>query len=119
MTRGVVCTDLNGGAEWESQAVDVLQTEIEQRWCTMFAALSAGDDVPPSQRLRAEGMMEAAVLLGIATPDVLVEAMDGCYRVVFGCGIDEACGEDWQAFFPFPQIPAMSKRAPVYPSTRD
>jgi hypothetical protein len=83
--------------------VDVLQTEIEQRWRTMFAALAAGDDVPPSQRLRAEGMMEAAVMLGIATPDVLIEAMDRCYRGVFGCGLDEA----------------MSKRAPVYPSTRD
>ena len=88
--------------------MDVLQTEIEQRWCTMFTALAAGDDVPPSQRLRAEGMMEAAVMLGIATPDVLIEAMDSCYRAVFGCGLDEACGEDWQAFFPFPQIPAMS-----------
>tara|TARA_B110000977_G_scaffold39906_1_gene53650 strand:- start:996 stop:1295 length:300 start_codon:yes stop_codon:yes gene_type:complete len=99
--------------------VDVLQTEIEQRWCTMFTALAAGDDVPPSQRLRAEGMMEAAVMLGIATPDVLIETMDRCYRAVFGCGLDEAFGEDWQAFFPFPQIPAMSKRAPVYPSTRD
>ncbi len=106
-------------SDWESQAVDALQTEIEQRWGTMFAALAAGDDVAPSQRLRVEGMMEAAVLLGVATPDMLVEAMERCYVAAFGCGLDEACGEDWQAFFPFPQIPAMSKRAPVYPSTRD
>ncbi|MDG2046151.1 MAG: hypothetical protein P8J79_02965 [Halioglobus sp.] len=99
--------------------MNALQAEIEQRWATMFAALAAGDDVPPSQRLRAEGMMEAAVVLGIATPDELVEAMEYCYRAIVGCGLDEACGDDWQAFFPFPQIPAMSKRAPVYPSTRD
>lgn len=99
--------------------MDLLQTEIEQRWRTMFAALAAGDDVPPSQRLRAEGMMEAAALLGIATPDALVDAMECCYRAVFGCGLDDAFGEDWQVFFPFPQIPAMSKRAPVYPSTRE
>ena len=105
--------------ERESQAVDLLQTEIEQRWRTMFSALAAGDDVPPSQRLRTEGIMEAAVLLGTATPDVLVKAMERCYRDIFGCGFDDVCGQDWQAFFPFPQIPAMSKRAPVYPSTRD
>lgn len=104
---------------WRSQTLHALQTEIERRWRVMFVALEAGDDVPPSQRLRAEGMMEAAVLLGIATPDALVEAMDSCYRIVFGCAIHETCGKDWQAFFPFPQIPAMSKRAPVYPSTRD
>ena len=26
-------------------------------------------------------------------------------------------GDNWQDFYPFPQIPAMGKRAPVYPST--
>ena len=97
----------------------VLQTELEQRWQSMFAALAGGDDVPPSQRLRAEGMMEAAVLLGVATPFALVASMDRCYRAAFGQGIDEEFGPDWQAFFPFPQIPAMMQRAPVYPSTRD
>ncbi len=97
----------------------MLQTELEQRWQTMFAALADGDDVPPAQRLRAEGMMEAAVLLGIATPAALVASMDSCYRAAFGRAIDEDFGADWQAFFPFPQIPAMMQRAPVYPSTRD
>jgi hypothetical protein len=97
----------------------VLQTELEQRWQSMFAALAGGDDVSPGQRLRTEGMMEAAVLLGIATPAALLESMDGCYLAAFGRSIEEEFGADWQAFFPFPQIPAMAKRAPVYPSTRD
>ena len=96
-----------------------LQVELEQRWRTMFVALAAGDDVPPTQRLRAEGMMEAAALLQIATPDELTQSMQRCYRAAFGRGIDEDFGADWQAFFPFPQIPAMGLRAPVYPSTRD
>jgi hypothetical protein len=95
-----------------------LQTELERRWQSMFATLAGGDDVPPSQRLRAEGMMEAAVLLG-STPAGLVECMDRCYRAAFGRGIDEEFGADWQEFFPFPQIPAMAQRAPVYPSTRE
>lgn len=97
----------------------VLLAELEQRWQGMFAALAGGDDAPPSQRLRAEGMMEAAVLLGIATVAELTASMERCYRGAYGHGIGEEFGADWQDFFPFPQIPAMARRAPVYPSTRD
>lgn len=97
----------------------VLETELEQRWLALFAALAAGDDVPPAQRLRTEGMMEAAALQGIATPASLLRAMDRCYREALGRSIGEDLGEDWQAFFPFPQIPAMARRAPVYTSTKD
>jgi hypothetical protein len=96
-----------------------LLTELEQRWRKMFAALEAGDDVAPSRRLRAEGMMEAAVLLDVATPEELLNTMDRCYQDVFGRDIGEDFGDDWRDFFPFPQIPAMGKRAPVYPSTSD
>ncbi|MFT4519371.1 MAG: hypothetical protein ACI9JM_001767 [Halioglobus sp.] len=97
----------------------VLQDELEKRWGEMFAALAAGDDVAPSARLRAEGMMEAVVLSGIASTDALVAAMNVSYESVNGKGIEEDFGVDWQVFFPFPQIPAMAKRAPVYPSTKD
>jgi hypothetical protein len=99
--------------------MQVLEAELEQRWHTMFAALAAGDDVSPAQRLRAEGIMEAAVLMATATPEALVEAMDRCYRSVYGRGIADDFGVDWQDFFTFPQIPAMATRAPVYPSTKD
>ena len=99
--------------------MQVLQTELEHRWRAMFAALTRGDDVPPAQRLRAEGMMEAVVLLGFNTADELVASMDRCYRAAYGHGLDEEYGADWREFFPFPQIPAMQKRAPVYLSTRD
>ncbi len=63
--------------------------------------------------------MEAVVLLGIATPAELVASMDRCYRAAFGRGIGAEFGADWEKFFAFPQIPAMAKRAPVYPSTSD
>ena len=85
----------------------------------MFAALASGDDVSPAQRLRTEGMMESAVLIAIATPGELVDAMERCYQAAYGRGISDDFGADWQEFFPFPQIPAMAQRAPVYPSTRD
>jgi hypothetical protein len=96
-----------------------LEAELESRWRAMFTALAAGGDVPPAQRLRAEGMMEAAVLLGVAAPDELTAAMERCYRDAFGFGIRDEFGDDWQDFFPFPQIPAMGVRAPVYPTTRE
>ena len=97
----------------------ILEAELEQRWCAMFSALAAGDDVPPSQRLRAEGLMEAAVLLAIASPEALSDAMDRAYQSAFDRSLCDDFGDDWQEFFPFPQIPAMPKRAPVYPSTKD
>lgn len=99
--------------------MQVLEAELEQRWRALFAALEAGDDASPTQRLRTEGMMEAAVLVTTATPETLTGAMDRCYRSVYGRSIAEDFGGDWQEFFPFPQIPAMAKRAPVYPSTKD
>ena len=99
--------------------MDALQTELERRWRCMFVALTSGDDVPPGMRLRTEGMMEAAVLLQCAAPSGLQRAMDDCYRAACGQGIADQFGDDWQDFFPFPQIPAMARRAPVYPSTRD
>jgi hypothetical protein len=96
-----------------------LEAELESRWCAMFTALADGADVPPTQRLRTEGMMEAAALLGIATPETLTAAMQRCYVAAFGRDIDADFGDGWQEFFPFPQIPAMGVRAPVFPSTRD
>jgi len=93
--------------------------ELERRWKAMFAALAAGGDLPPSQRLRAEGMMESAVLLELATTQELDEAMAACYQAAFGCSLASDFGEDWRGFYNFPEIPAVAQRAPVYPSTSD
>jgi len=99
--------------------MDALTTELVERWSGMFAALAGGGDVPPALRLRAEGMMEALVLLDMATANDLTATMDEHYQSAFGRSIAEDFGEDWRAFYPFPQIPAMGTRAPVYPSTND
>lgn len=96
-----------------------LITELQLRWDQVFASLAAGDDVPPALRLRTEGMMEAAQLSGEATVLELLATMNERYQRAFGRGIEEDFGEDWQDFYPFPQIPAVGKRAPVYPSTAD
>lgn len=99
--------------------MEQLLEEIERRWRAMFAALAAGEDLPPGERLRAEGMMEAAVLVGAATADALLERMARCYAEVSEQTLAQALGEDWREVFPFPQVPAMAQRAPVYPSTPD
>jgi hypothetical protein len=96
-----------------------LMAELEARWDRMFCALAAGEDVPPAQRLRAEGIMESAVLLGFASRESLQQDMDECYQRAFGRPLAADFGSDWCAFFPFPQIPAMARRAPVYPSTSE
>lgn len=96
-----------------------LLDELDQRWTAMFKALAAGDDVPPSMRLRTEGMMESALLLGQASVEELDHGMNRCFQGAFHSSISEDFGDDWREFYPFPQIPAMGLRAPVYPSTRD
>jgi hypothetical protein len=92
---------------------------LRQRWLSAFTQLNEGEDWPPGGRMRTEGMMEALVLLQPDSRERQITAMGECYREVFGCGLDEAFGKDWQLFYPFPQIPAMMRRAPVYPSTSD
>lgn len=99
--------------------MEALLEELERRWRSMFEDLARGDDLPPGARLRAEGMMEAAVLAGAASADALLDRMEACFSAASGQTLGESLGEDWREVFPFPQVPAMARRAPVYPSTRD
>ena len=94
-------------------------TEVSHRWGTLFRQLEAGDDAPPSQRLRLEGLMEALVISGESSAEKLQAEMDACYQRVSGESFSASLGEDWATVHPFPQIPAFMKRASVYPSTRD
>ncbi|MEH6518629.1 MAG: hypothetical protein V7742_18270 [Halioglobus sp.] len=96
-----------------------LMLALRQRWLSAFTQLNDGEDWPPGCRMRTEGMMEALLLLQPDSRERQITAMDECYREAFGSRLDEAFGKDWQLFYPFPQIPAMMRRAPVYPSTSD
>lgn len=97
----------------------MLLRELEGRWTSLFDRLAAGEDLPPGPRLRTEGMMEAAVLLGLATEEGLTRRMAAAYRRSFGEEIAATFGTDWRQCFPFPSLPAMARRAPVVPSTAD
>ena len=93
--------------------------ELESRWRKMFSALLQGSDLAPSELLRAEGLMEAVVLAGELTADLVRERMASVYEDIVGQTLAQGFGEDWDEFYPFPQIPFAQQRAPVYPSTSD
>ncbi len=89
--------------------------ELERRWRRIFTTLHNGGEVPPSLRLRTEGMMESLVMLELADEAELQAAIADCYQQCY----DEPLPSDWSELFPFPQIPGFGLRAPVYPSTSD
>ncbi|MAC33177.1 MAG: hypothetical protein CME38_06170 [Haliea sp.] len=99
--------------------MSALLDELESRWKEIYGRLAAGEDAPPALRLRAEGLMEAAVLEGHASPEQLQSRLAVLYREVFGRELAAEWGEDWPAFFPFPQIPGFGRRAPVWPTSSD
>ncbi len=99
--------------------MSLLMEEVTSRWDALFRQLAAGDDAPPSQRLRLEGLMEALVITGECSQDDVQAAMDRSYREAFGQNLSAALGSDWRHVHPFPQIPAFMRRAPVVPSTSD
>ncbi|MEM1152794.1 MAG: hypothetical protein AAGI44_01545 [Pseudomonadota bacterium] len=98
----------------------ILLGELIQRWSHMFSALARGDNITPTDRLRAEGIMESLAMLEVGASSAAIDQeMNRCFTEEFGRTLDEEFGEDWREFYPFPQIPAVGQRAPVYPSTKD
>lgn len=94
---------------------DPAWAELERRWRGLFASLQGGGEAPPGRRLRTEGLMEAMVLLDVASESAVQDALENCYIEAFG----EPLPGDWRELFPFPQIPGFGRRAPVFPSAKD
>jgi len=94
-----------------------LCTTIEARLRAQLEAVAAGDDVPPGQALRLEGLCEAAVLVGSLSPSQLDELLETLHEEILGEGLRERLGPDWRTFHPFPELPIHMQRAPVTPST--
>ncbi|MEL7043842.1 MAG: hypothetical protein AAGL66_02335 [Pseudomonadota bacterium] len=97
--------------------MSLIAEEIEARLRRLLADLAAGDDAPPADRLRLEGLCEAAVLTGELASrdlDVLLERLHSEY---FDTSLSASLGADWRVYHPFPQLPLYMRRAPVSPST--
>ncbi len=99
--------------------MDILLDELERRCSAIFAALARGEDVPPGQALRTEGLLEAALLLGRSEQARLDALLAQCYAEATGRPLSADLGEQWREDYPFPQIPLWMQRAPVVPSTAD
>ena len=100
-------------------AMDPLLEEIDGRLRALVARLDGGDDAPPAQRLRLEGLLEAAVISGIAQREALQARVADAFTAVTGRSLDDTLGEDWRDLHPFPQLPLYMRRAPVVPGGGD
>ncbi len=98
---------------------DNLKHEIQSRWREIFSSLQRGNDVSPSKRLRTEGLMEAANLIGCWREEEQYRKMQAIYRELSGEDLNHLLGFEWRSLHIFPEIPAYTKRAPVFPSTTD
>jgi len=84
-----------------------------------FQLISQNRDVPPGERWRLEGLLEAAALVGDADESALRALFVSLHEEVLGETVESRLGEYWERWHPFPQIPAYMSRAPVSPSTKD
>lgn len=98
---------------------DLLKEEIVSRWTEIFSSLKRGDDVSLGKRLRTEGLMEAASIIGSWNKEDQYSEMQLIYRDVYGVGIENLLGKEWRVLHHFPEIPAYTERAPVFPTTSD
>ena len=62
---------------------------LQQQLSAIFSALKQGRDVPPAQRYRCEGYMQAALQLAAITEDELLLLQQQSYREVYGEDADE------------------------------
>lgn len=87
---------------------------IEQRLVEIFTAYKQGQDVSPARRFHLEGYVQACCELQLISIEQALKLMADTYTGVFAEPFDvERQCEQQQAFV----IPALMKRAPVYPST--
>ncbi|MEQ8515491.1 MAG: hypothetical protein RIC38_07795 [Chromatocurvus sp.] len=91
-----------------------LDDELAKRWQDMLEAVAAGEDIPPGQRWRTEGVMEALVLLGARSSDELQRAMAQAYAEALDRSLESDLGASWREDYPFPEIPFFMRRAPVH-----
>lgn len=96
-----------------------IRAEVVARLQAMLQAVAAGADIPPGQRWRTEGLMEALVLSGACSGDDLQQAMADTHAEVLGQSLEDVLGSAWRQDFPFPEIPYFMQRAPVHRGRSD
>ena len=87
-----------------------VHAQISSRLLDIFSAYQRGDDVPPAQLFHTEGFVEACCVMGVITREEAFQIMAAVYTQVFNEPLVNSSEQEFQ-------IPALMKRAPVYPST--
>ena len=82
---------------------DLLKEEIVSRWKEIFSSLKRGDDVSLGKRLRTEGLMEAASIIGSWDKEDQYSEMQLIYRDVYGVGIENLLGKEVIVVCNFPE----------------
>ena len=90
---------------------------ITEQLDAIIIRLQAGLDCPPADQLRLEGLMQAAVLLSIASEADLQKLFEERYQDLTDRCIKTQFGDAWTDFFRFPSLPLFAKPAPVQPTT--
>lgn len=93
--------------------------EISQRLDKLLARAHEGHDVPPAHKHRLEGMMEAALICGVATENELRALFILRHDAYAPASLASVLGKNWGKAYPFPNLPIYMKRAPVEPSAAD
>ena len=96
-----------------------LLIEIDARLRTLYAELGDGGNSSPGYRFQLEGLLQAAVILNIATVPGLWQLLDRVYTELYGHSAESVCGSAWEDPGGFPALPVRGQRAPVYPTTKD
>lgn len=96
-----------------------IMAEVKARLRAMLQAVAAGEDIPPGQRWRTEGLMQALVLLGTRRDEELQQVIEDIHVEVLGQSLADVLGSDWRRDYPFPEIPFFMQRAPVHRARSD
>ena len=92
--------------------------QVDRRARSAFGSLADGHDLPPGERLRLEGFIQAGLVMGWVGLDQVLEILSLAYRDCFGTDMPEPFPPYDPATCILP-LPGFMARAPVVPTTSD
>ncbi|WP_066959380.1 hypothetical protein [Microbulbifer sp. Q7] len=91
--------------------------EVSRRLRQLFSTSKLGMAIPPSERHRLEGFMQAGIFLGLSSKAELAELMEGIHLEVFGKTIAERKAEAPSSWV-FEEVDYALYETPTYQRAR-